>query len=426
VFIGLFILSMATLSAQSVLISAPPQDGKGKQTVGIHSCGGQVKAEEGAYNLLYNAAEGAGSKKKWCNTSNLYPWVVFELSDIYTIDKLIFRDVKPYESNCGNVPEYWVYVSLEAPDNCMWTEVAHQRQQGGLNVKEITFDPVEARYVKFVASRGIKSDGGFDNAIRIYGLDIYGTFSEEINREAVSVGKTVLGFNSSANYYERPLHLLDGNTGYVNNRWRSGRPPVSDSLSWVVIDLEQLYEVSQFKLYDAKTLDSGQTNLSGYHVYVSTEEPDLIKIGKNKDDNVCWTKVVDAYAENRSEQNIKTDEIATTRARYIKLEIPRSRTTGYIQLYQLEVFGEKAITALPEPKAGNRLEIVSNPVKSGVSITLRGTGAVKIYSLQGVLLKEQSRIAGKTRLSSAGMSPGVYLVQLIDGKQVYSEKLIIQ
>jgi hypothetical protein len=417
------LLWTASLFAQSILISVPPQNGKGKQTVSIHSCGGQAKAEEGAYNLLYNAAEGANSKKKWCNTSNLYPWVVFELNDIYTIDKLIFRDVKPYESNFANVPEYWVYISLESPDNCSWTEVAHQRQQGALDVKEITFDPVNARYIKFVASRGIKPDNKYDNAIRIYGLDIYGILSEKTEKEAVSAGKTVLDFNASYSYYERPLHLLDGNTTSVNNHWRAGRPAVSDTLSWVIIDLEQMYDVNKFRLYDAKFLDKGQTNLSGYNVYASAEEPDLSKIGRNKDDNTCWTKVVDAYAEDRAEQNIKTDEIAPVRARYIKLEIPRSRISAYIQIYQFEVFGEEAPTALPEMKTGGRLEITSNPVKSGYAIPVQGTGYVKIYSSQGVLLKEQSVSGGSTAISSAGMTPGVYFVQLFDGnKDAITEK----
>ncbi|MDR1681904.1 MAG: hypothetical protein LBS25_00730, partial [Candidatus Symbiothrix sp.] len=133
-----FLTASASLLAQSRLISPTPQDGKGKQIAGVYAFNGQTKADEGAFNLLYNASEGSSSTKKWCNNSRVYPWVVFELTDIYAIDKIVFRDVKPYESNFGNVPEYWVYVSTESAENCSWTEVAHLSGQSAVNVKEVT------------------------------------------------------------------------------------------------------------------------------------------------------------------------------------------------------------------------------------------------------------------------------------------------
>lgn len=423
----LFGLSLVAigLHAQGVLISAPPQDGKGKQVVSIHSNGGQTKMEEGAYNLLYNSADGSKSTKKWCNTSKLYPWVVFEMTDIYTIDRLVFRDVKPYENQFGNVPEYWVYVSNENPDNCEWTEVAHKKQQDNLDLKEITFDPVEARYIKLVTSRGKTSDNKFDNAIRIYGVDIYGTFSEKVERESVSVGKTILGFNSPSAYYERPLHLLDGNITNRDNRWKFTRPALTDSLIWVVIDLEQLVEVNKFRLYDAKTLEKSEFNLSGYNVYLSTEAPDISKIVRNKDGNTCWTKVVDAYAENRQSENIKTDLITPTRARYVKLEIPRTRASGNVLLFQLEVFGEKVATALPQAMDDNQWDIASNPLKRGTPILINGQGVLRIYSVQGKLVKEKTASDAQTTVSSSDMQPGVYLLQWTADNRTKTKSLII-
>ena len=173
----------------------------------IYASSGQVNDGESAFNLLY--IDG----KKWCEDKTENPWVIFELTDYYDINKLVFRDVAPYEDGNGNVPEYWIYTSTTGVNDSDWELAVHKTDQGEVDVKVDTFNtPVRSRYIKFVASRGIRTDNGVtENAIRIYGFDIFGTFAEAVDRgDVVSVGKTVLGYYDAKNYYEEPLHLLDG------------------------------------------------------------------------------------------------------------------------------------------------------------------------------------------------------------------------
>lgn len=415
----------------SDLISATPKDGIGNQIVSIHSCSGQASVAESAFNLLYNISDGDDSRKKWTNTSNLFPWVVFELTDIYLIDKIVFRDAKLFEPTKGNVPQYRIEVSLEHPDNCMWEEVALKKNQAGFDTKELIFDkPVRAKYVKFTAWRGFTSDGKADNAIRIYGLDMYGTLDEKIDYEPISIGKTVMGFNgaSASKHYERPLNILDGNITNADNVWRSSRPSTSDSLRWVVIDLQKNYVIDRFKLFDAKFINTEHINISGYNVYLSTEMPDMEMIKANEDLNTCWTQVVDAYADNRLAQNIKTDDIQSTKARYIKLEVPRSLATGYIRIYQFEVFGkvadDNAISFVDEQST---FLISPNPVTRGEQVEMNvQEGLIRVYSLFGSLLKEQVLSETQKSFSTSGLEPGIYLVQYIKDKQTKSVKLIIK
>lgn len=399
--------------AQSELISATPKDGVGNQIVNIHSYSGSTSVNNGAFNLLYNHSDGAGSSKHWANNNQWYPWVVFELIDNYDIDKIIFRDAKTQSAENANVPEYHISVSSENPDNCQWQSILHVDGQENVNVKEINLNAQNVRYIKFVGKRGQKTDGTWDNLIRIYGLDIYGTLSEKVERESVSVGKTVLGFNGESYYYERPLHILDGNTTTEDNVWRSTRPTVTDSLRWVVLDLETDYNITGFKLHDAKTLTPNAANITGYNVYVSTIAPDIDKITPNIDQNTQWTKVVDAYAQDRIDQNIKTDEIATTKARYVKLEIPRSRANGYIRVFQFEVLGKEAPSSLNDNKL-NELNIYPTQVKRGENILVKSEkgGLLKIINTQGQIIFEYLLQSGEQNVQTQNLIPGLYILNL--------------
>ncbi|MDR1683803.1 MAG: T9SS type A sorting domain-containing protein, partial [Candidatus Symbiothrix sp.] len=238
---------------------------------------------------------------------------------------------------------------------------------------------------------------------------IYGQFSRSIEREAVSIGKTVMAFNGTSAYYERPLHTLDGIFTNPNNRWKFSRPILSDSLTYMIVDLESQYKVSRFKLYDSRYLEAEYPNLLGYNIYLSETAPNLSLIGKNKDNNTCWTKVVSAYDENRSDQSVKTDEITPLQARYVKLEIPRSRTTGESRIFQFEVFGEKADLAIAPVKSLSET-VYPNPVKQGENIHLSGRGFLEVYSLQGNRIESRWLSSEINSISTAHLPPGVYLL----------------
>lgn len=357
-------------------IGGYPLNGIGKKIVSIHSSSGSANSGESAFNLLYTHID---SKKKWCDNVNENPWVVFELTDVYAIDKLAFRDVSPYENGNGNVPEYWIFVSTTGTADGDWTEIVHKTNQGAVAVKEDVFEtPVNARYIKFVASRGTRTDNGEkENAIRIYGFDIYGTLSQKIDRgDLVSVGKTVLKFYDASNYFEQPLHLIDGNTTNSANKWAFYRAGEGDSLKYVVIDLEQEYDIEKFKIYDTHYLEPNtDKNINGYNIYLSTEAPDLSLITNLKDDNTVWTQVVNA--NGRGAENIKTDIITPTKGRFVKLEIPRSRVDGTTRLFEFEVY-KKESNAI-EQNTANNLKVWPSVLNNNESLNISNTEAGKIY-----------------------------------------------
>ncbi|MDR2626891.1 MAG: discoidin domain-containing protein [Dysgonamonadaceae bacterium] len=355
--------------AQGKGIAYYPPHGIGKKVARIHSSSGQTNESESAFNLLY----GYLNTRKWCENKSQNPWVIFELTDYYNIEKTVFRDVAPYESGNGNVPEYRIYTGITGTADGDWKEIVHKTQQQSIDVKEDRFDiPEEARYIKFVASRGTRTDNGNpENAIRIYGFDIYGSFSRAVDRgNVVSVGKTVLGFYDASDYYCQPLHLLDGDVTNQSNRWYFDRAGENDSLKYVLIDLENEYEIAKFVLYDAGNFEAQTYNIDGYNIYVSTSAPNLSLISSREDKNTVWTKVVDT--KGRRSDNVKTDNIEPFPARYVKLEIPRSRTYGAVRLYQFEVHKkDNDLGIAPENLSRASVAISSTLLTAGESVSIR-------------------------------------------------------
>ncbi|MCI5451143.1 hypothetical protein MR532_04715, partial [bacterium] len=133
-----------------------------------------------------------------------------EFTDIYSIRRVVFRDVGDREANCGNVPEYWLYYKVESSDP--WTLLAHEENVADKAEKDVSFPEVEARYVKLVVKRGIRPSGEEDSAIRLYGLDIYGEYSRPATRSDgnVSIGKTILTSFDNASVTGNALNLITG------------------------------------------------------------------------------------------------------------------------------------------------------------------------------------------------------------------------
>lgn len=399
-----------------------PAHGIGKKKVRIHSSSGQTKDSESAFNLLYSYL----TPRKWCEDKSKNPWVIFELSDYYNIEKTVFRDVAPYEDGNGNVPEYWIYTSVTGTEDNDWKEVIHRTNQQNIDVKEDILDiPEEARYIKFVASRGTRTDNGnAENAIRIYGFDIYGTFSRAVDREnIVSVGKTVLGFYDANEYYCQPLHLLDGDITNQANRWYFNRASENDSLKYVIIDLENEYEIEKFALYDAGNFEAQSYNIDGYNIYVAATEPNLSLISKTEDRNTVWAKVVDT--NGRRNDNVKTDIVIPVTARYVKLEIPRSRTYNAVRLYQFEVYKKDTNSEVAQVNT-NDIKIIPNILESGDYLTVNNFafGKLSVFDLRGTLLMDKN-ILEEEAAFSVQIPTGIYIVELKNDSYRKTTKLIV-
>ncbi|MDR1682861.1 MAG: discoidin domain-containing protein [Candidatus Symbiothrix sp.] len=338
--------------AESQLINRIPENSIGKITASIHSYSHQANWGEGAYNLLLNPA----LKLKWCDNSSVQPWVVIELLDYYDVDKFEFRDVKPFEKNFSNVAAYQISVATEYPydpvleeyDESVWEVVVDKTETSESDVKTDVLDaPKRARYVKFqIMDKGVRTNGETENACRIYGFDIYGTFAEKVDRgDLISVGKTILDFyrESNQNPRETAINLLDGNTINISNKWCFGYPNGEAPYRYAIIDLEKQYEIDRFRLLDCQLLESAE-NLYGCNIYVSEWAPDLSLIKPSGDENTCWGEPV-VETDNEELEYDKDYVLATSvKGRFIKLEIPMEKIieTKTSRLFQFEVYGSEA------------------------------------------------------------------------------------
>ena len=314
----------------------------GKMRCFVHSYSGCVKESEGP---AYMNASYLYPNSKWCDNTTANPWVVMEFTGIYSISRVVIRDVGEREANCGNVPEYWIYTRVNTTDD--WKLVAHEENVADKAEKDVSFPAVEARYVKLVFTRGVRPSGEADNAIRLYGCDIYGQYVRDISRAdgIIGVGKTVLLSYDVSTQLGSPLNLLTG-TADKSRAWNpSTGVPVSDPLRYMVIDLEKSYDVKRFQLYDAKVFDDSATNMNAYQIYVSDECPDLSLISTSGDENECWTMVADK--KNVGTTSKKLVILSTpVRCRYVKLVFPRTNETMNAApapaLYAFHIYGTEA------------------------------------------------------------------------------------
>ena len=234
----------------------------------------------------------------------------------------------------------------------------------------------------------------------------------------------MLGFNDAVDYYCQPLHMLDGDATNQANRWYFNQAGESDSLKYVVIDLENEYEIEKFVLYDAGNFEAVSNNIDGYNIYVATTAPEMNLISKTEDKNTVWTKV--ANTKGRRNDNIKTDIIAPVAARYVKLEIPRSRTSGAVALYEFEIYKKDNASGVAE-KTINDIQITPNILTSGDNFTVKNftSGQLSIFNLQGVLLMNKD-ISENETIVHVPFPAGTYVVALKSDKTAKEFKIIVK
>lgn len=308
------------------LISASSMDGKGKRVVNIYSCSGKASDSESPYKLLLSKDEIKNNKSnKWCYKGD-DPWVIFSLPAIYSINKFGFRDGRTVEAGdeVYNIPEYRVFVSTTGVAETDWTEIIHETNVDDQDTKVKRISPVEARYIKFVPVKDAK-----DPYVRIYGVDIYGSYVRPLNEEIVSAGKSIVDYHNSWSNRETPANIIDGNTETIdgkdaNNPWAFGKQ--SGVNGWVVIDLEKEYEISKFILVDSEEW------LTGYRVYACSFA------GTDED----WELVYDGTFEASAVRKEGVPERPFT-SRFLKLEIPVECQQGLARIREFEVYGKPAV-----------------------------------------------------------------------------------
>ena len=327
--------------------------GTGKMTCFVNSSSGY--ADEGERPYYMNTSY-IYPGRKWCDASTEQPWLVLEFTGIYEVSRFVFRDVEGRETNCGNVPEYWVYGRTQTGEE--WTLLAHEENVGNQAVKDVSFTPTEVRYLKLVFARGTRPSGEADNAIRLYGCDVYGRFVRALprNDDNVSIGKSILAAYDAPDATRSALNLLTGLPS-VERPWKPTTPVQgSDPYRYVIVDLEKTYDIKRLLLWDAKSLDTNATNMNAYQMFISQDEPNLSLITKAGDTNTCWTQVADR--KNIGSTNKKTVSLSTpVRGRYVKLVFPRTsagmNNAEQPALYAFHIYGtavddEDIIKTLPQ------------------------------------------------------------------------------
>ncbi len=379
----------------SRLLSVASPDGKGKRIVNVDSYSSMTGAHENPFKLLRGWKENlTGDNMKWCDTSAA-PYVIFSLADIYTINHIEFRDCKTVESGWANVPAYSVYVSTTDTLEGSWKEIIRETGVASVDEKVKSFDPVDARFVKFVPSKG-------DNAIRIYGFDIYGEFKEAIDRDGViSVGKTIMNCSAGTNEMLTAANALDGREGTT---WTFTKRTAT-----LEIDLEKAYTIDKFVLTDS--LD----RISGYRVAISQDGTNWETVGEQTFADVNIDKKV-----------ISLDEPVETR--YVRLTIPSTAQQGTTCIREFEVYESNrpiGIKNLDDAANAGELSIWPNPVSRGTKVHLNDNGQVSVCSLQGVLLAEYY-FPTDCVIPTDGLKAGVYVVRLDNGKEIKTGKLIVK
>lgn len=359
--------------------------GTGRMTCFVSSCSGRASSDEGPDNMNMSYIHPG---RKWCDTSTQNPWLVLEFTGIYEVSRFVFRDVEGREANCGNVPEYWVYGRMKTSEE--WTLLAHESDVADKGVKDVVFPATEVRYLKLVFSRGIRPDGMADNAIRLYGCDVYGRKVGEVPRTDgnVSIGKTVLAACDTPDAGASALNLLTG-VPSADRPWLPSAPVLeTDPYRYVVVDLEQTCDIKRLLIWDAKSMDADAVNMNAFQIYVSRERPDLGLIGRQGDMNTCWTMVADKKAVGGLAK--KTVSLTSpVRGRYVKLVFPRTASTmNNVErpaLYAFHVYGtvvEEEEDALPAPSAAPASD---HPVYTLSGLRVTGAAAQKpgLYIRQG-------------------------------------------
>ena len=363
--------------------------GTGKMTCFVNSSSGYASEGERPY---YMNTSYIYPGRKWCDASTVQPWLILEFTGIYEVNRFVFRDVEGHESNCGNVPAYWVYGRTKTNED--WTLLAHEENVGNLGEKDVSFMPTEVRYLKIVFARGTRPSGEADNAIRLYGCDVYGRFVSEMPRADgnVSIGKSILAAYDAPDATCSALNLLTGLPA-AERPWKPTTPVQgTDPYRYVVVDLEQTYDIKRLLLWDAKSIDTDATNMNAYQMFISEEQPDLSLITKAGDGNTCWTQVADK--KNAGLVNKKTVTLTTpVRGRYVKLVFPRtSASMNNVEqpaLYAFHVYG----TPIDDEDAIGEVESEKLKVKNGeVAYTLSGIRVEERKQKPGLYIKSGRKI----------------------------------
>jgi alpha-mannosidase len=400
----------------NMIISRIPDYGFGKLVARVKSYSAYTKASESPFFMLDE-----NENTKWCDNSSTLPWVIVELSDVYTLNRFDIYDSQTKEPY-NNSDAYTIGVSS---DGVNFTTVVDKSGVADESIHSAVLDtPVDARYVKLQMSRG----GG--GAVRVYAFDIWGTLhvkSTPVPGKSVSQQKTILGCYDFQSESQTPLNLIDSLNNRADLTWNFAKGGSADPIKWFVLDLENTYDITSFRLFDSKNAGAAASNITGLKIYTSSVAPDDDQMATYKTvsggDN--WTLVADKTGLSTSVKTITLDN--PVKARYVKVEIPNTYMSDNAQLTEFEVYGD-IVDAINPVESNTAINVYPNPVSRGQNIHIVApSGAYyELYGVGGQLIVKGTTANGSALISTSNMASGVYLIQVKTDNDNLQQKLVIK
>ena len=405
-----------------VPINTVKKDGTGKLRCFIHSASGHTN--DGEHEFYLNTREETPGKK-WCENQSEHPWVIWEFTDYYKINRFWFEDAKHYEPGSQNTPDWKLEYSLDGQE---WTEILHMTDDGERIYKDESFEPVEVRYLRATFTKA-------DGAVRIYGVDIFGEYSRPIDRgnNLVSVGKTILKSYDAVNERETASNLINGYAD-SSHKWCFYQASTNDPIKFAVIDLEDTYDIEKIELVDCKGGGENNPNLEALNISVSNTAPDLDLITPQGDTNTCWnlvaseteagrqdTKTYTFKSESESDPEAEPEEVkakaetAPVRARYVKLEVPffigetPTKNTFTARVPALNVYGTKYVVDAGVGGIDADDAAISVRTAAGAAVVEASDATVYVYDLAGRLISKKS-VNGTAAIE---LPASIYLVRVV-------------
>lgn len=403
----------------SMVISRIPTYGYGKPVARIHSYSACTNVAEDPYYVLDSE-----SKTKWCDNSSSSPFITLELSDVYTLDRFDIYDARTYEDT-DNSNSYSIAVST---DGKTFKTVASKSGVASESLHTCILEqPADAKYVRLQISKG----GG--NAARVYRFDVWGVQKEPSFADGsvpISIQKTILGSSSIQDNSKTALNLIDGEKGKISFAWDFPKP--SSGYGWFVLDLEAIYDVSKFILYDAGSVTGNTSdNVSSYRIFTSLTAPTETALSRYSLSSLRtgWTLIENA--SGKGSENVKTTTLASpVRARYVMVDIPRSYMGETVRPVEFEVYGSFVMTGIEEVGSGAGADIHVWPgnLQRGedIHVTVSDNHAhYALYTTSGSLVRSGT-FCQETSISTSSMKPGLYLLKVNAGDQSVGTKIIVR
>ncbi|MDC1105809.1 discoidin domain-containing protein [Prolixibacteraceae bacterium] len=236
-------------------------------------------------------------------------------------------------------------------------------------------------------------------------IDLVVTPKDAIN---VALNKQVVD-HSGSTPNELPSFLFDGETSpeSASSKWCE----TGDGPHYVVVDLEKVYSVYEFKMFDSGNKEDANWNSVGYTIEVS-------------EDNKTWTTIAESATDDSTTKDIFTNGV---KARYVKYTTGGDNGNGTIRLFEFEIYGTKDLSTPVITSSAALISVYPNPTTDfievkGVGITTETT--VELFDLLGQLERSIPNYSGQ-KIDMTGLTKGVHIVRIKTGDSITYTKIMV-